>query len=140
MGDEANTPARPRRVRLLFALAAALLAGVVLGVVADRAYLQFTQRTPDQRLIGDWTGEDGDVSFRQDGTYEMAPVFTATANGTVTKTKQKIHTSQYRWVDRETIEIYVPLFAQWLRQKLVFESDQLTLLGSEGVVVRYTRR
>ncbi len=138
MGDEVKPPARSRRLRL--ALAAALIAGVVLGVVADRVYLRATQRTPDPRLLGDWVGEDGDISFRPDGTYEAAPIFTATANGTVIKTKQKLHTSQYRWVDRETIEMYVPFFAQWLRQKLVFESDQLTLLGSEGAVVRYTRK
>jgi hypothetical protein len=124
----------------LLTLVAVLLAGVVLGVGADRVYLGISQGASDSRLVGDWTGKDGDISFYQDGTYEMAPVFTATANGAVTKSKQKLDSGQYRWTDGETIELYVPFLEQWVRQKLVFEGDQLTLLGKDGAVVRYIRK
>jgi hypothetical protein len=118
----------------------ALVAGVVLGIVADRVYLNSANNEPDARLIGDWAGEDGDISFHADGTYEAASVFTTTANGSIIKSKQEPYSAQYRWVDQGTIEIYVPLFAEWLRQKPMFENDQLTLMGSEGAVARYTRQ
>src|SRR5689334_23059212 len=118
----------------------ACFTGVVLGIIGDRAYLSNAKHEPDARLLGDWAGVDGDISFRADGTYEAAHVFMATSSGSVTKTKQEAYTAQYRWVDQGTIEIYVPFFAEWLRQKLVFEDDQLSLLGSEGAVARYTRK
>ncbi len=141
MGDEVNPTSRPRRLRPLLALVATLLAGVVLGIVADRVYLRVAQRAPDERLIGDWVGEAGDLSFRSDGTYESAPVVTVTASGGVTKNKLPPYTAQYRWVDRETIQMYVPILIDgWLTYKLVFEGDQLSLLGDKGRVERYTRK
>ena len=70
--------------------------------------------------IGDWVSEEGDISFRPDGTFEAAHVFTVTANGSVAKTKQKPYVAQYRWLDRGTIE--------------------LTLLGKDGGTIRYTRK
>ena len=126
------------RLRSLM-IASFAIAAFVLGIVADRVYLNINHRAPDTRLIGDWTGEDGNISFRPDGTYEVTLVVTATANGSITKTKQEPYTAQYRWVGGGEIEIYVPLFAEWLKQKPVFDGDKLTLLGAEGAVARYTR-
>ena len=39
MGNQVNSPTKPGRLLLVLALAAALLAGLVLGVVADRLFL-----------------------------------------------------------------------------------------------------
>ncbi len=126
-------------LRSLIVIGVAIVA-FLLGAVADRAYLNANRRTPDARLIGDWTGDDGNISFRPDGTYEAAFVFTATANGSITKTKQEPYTAQYRWVGGGEIEIYVPLFAEWLKQKPVFDGDKVALLGADGSVARYTRK
>ena len=137
MGDSQNMPARPRRLRSVLVLVTTLLVGLVLGVVADRIYLGVAQHSPDPRLVGDWVADDGGiVRFRADGTYESANV--TAVNGKVTE--EKPYTSQYRWVDRGTIQVYEPLVSQWVSRQLAFEGDQLTMLGDQGVVVRFTRK
>lgn len=140
MSDDVKPPAKPHRHRYLLALAAALLVGAVLGVVADRGYLWLTQRAPDERLIGAWAGLDGDITFRPDGTYESAPVATVTASGGVTRNKLPPYTAQYRWVDRGTIQVYVPILQEWVTWRLAFDGDQLSLLAETGAVSRYIRK
>jgi hypothetical protein len=138
MGDAVSPPARPRRLWNLAALVAALLVGVVLGVVADRVYLGVLQRTPDERLYGDWVADHGvPFRFRRDGTFDSAVV--TSVDRKVTQEEPLI--SQYRWVTRDAIELYDPFVkGGWVTRKLVFEGDQLTLLGDNGQVRRLTRK
>jgi hypothetical protein len=145
MNDEVNPPARPRRLRLVLALAAVLLfgvaLGVVLGVVLDRVFLWAAQRTPDPRLIGEWvtvdssgSNEEQIVSFHQDGTYDFASF--KKADGQVTQTW--FTTYQYEWVNRGTIQMYDP-FNGWTTRELRIEGDELKLLY-DGQVWRLTRK
>lgn len=141
MGDEVNPTAKPRRLRLILALVAALLAGIVLGVVADRVYLWAAQRTPDPRLFGEWVAvgtsgatEEQIVRFHQDGTWDYAS-FTK-ADGKLTE--KWLTTHEYRWVNRDTVQMYDPVNG-WTTRKLVFEGDQLKLLYN-GQVWQLTRK
>jgi hypothetical protein len=134
MSDEVNPPARPRRLRL-FALSAALLGGVVLGVVADRVYLAVIQSRPDARLFGTWNSSEGEHQFRPDGTYTLTPL--VIRNGAITKGEPV--NGRYRWVDRETIEEQESTDGKWAKWRLMFEGDQLVLLRYPGEV-KYLHR
>src|SRR6187431_1679606 len=125
MGNEVNPPG-PRRLRQGAVLGAVFCTGLLLGVLGDRLSLEITRRTSDARLIGDWVAvggaanEDNVWRFCEDGTYESA--LWKKADG---KFAQVWHTTyQYRWVDREAIEMYDP-FHGWTTRKLVFEGDQV---------------
>ena len=140
MGNDMNSLTKPRRVWLVLALAPALLAGLVLGVVADRLYLWASQRPPDPRLIGDWVAqgtadnEENIIRFHQDGTYDSTLL--RKADGKFTEVWQVSH--QYRWVNRDTIEMYDP-FHGWTTRKLVLEGDELKVLY-KGEVWRLKRK
>lgn len=136
MGDEVNPPRRGR-VRRLLVPVVAFLAGFVLGVFADRLYQDITTRPPDARLTGEWVAEDEWYArFHPDGTYDSVKV--TRASGKVVQ--QEPYSSQYRWVGRDVIELYDPLVSAWVTRRLVFEGDQLTLLGDSGEVRRLTRK
>jgi len=140
MSNEVTPPTKPRRLRLVLALAAALFAGLVLGVVADRLYLWASQRPPDPRLIGDWVAvgaadnEENIIRFHQDGTYDSTLL--RKADGMFTQVWQVSH--QYLWVNRDTIEMY-DTFHGWTTRKLVLEGEELKVLYN-GEVWRLKRK
>jgi hypothetical protein len=141
MRDDVNPLTRSRRLRVVLALAAILLAGVVLGVVVDRVYLWATLRTPNPRLLGEWVAvgtsgstEEQIVRFHPDGTWDYASF--AKADGQLTQ--KWLTTHEYRWVNRDMVQMYDPING-WTTRRLVFEGDQLKLLYN-GQVWQLTRK
>jgi hypothetical protein len=127
-----NTPVAKKRggaLIVVFAVLAVLIAGIggmVVGVFAERLYQSTTKRAPDTRLIGTWVSESGSIQFHEDGTWDAVNLY-GIGNGT--------YTGQYRWVDRETIDV-----GPWGRWELVFKDDKLTVKFSGGLVLRLTRK
>src|SRR5262249_10516047 len=124
MADAVGPKSRRPRIVVLVALAAALAAGVGLGVLLDRLWLRPTPgaapvAAPGPRLVGRWLAEEAKtpLEFRADGTFEYVrvtttevPVFGPRPDDIK---KEKVReeepvTGQYRWADGGTIELLEP--------------------------------
>src|SRR5262245_45264753 len=125
--------------RNAIALGIALLTGIGLGVVLDRAFIRLRSKTSvKSQIVGRWvsTVNEEPLEFNADGTYDWERYYLDISTG---KMIGRPAAGQWRLLEDDWIEMSTTAYGTE-KARVVISGDMMKLLRENGDVKEYRRK